>query len=230
MNSTQLRGIHQGMVSFAQANKSGGRDGFFPGIEPDGTFHPGEPSILNENFGGTPSLPSNTVALLLNGDFFPPEYCANPADRNVEPVDITVNTAIGANNFSYAMLELNDASPGANPGDATPDRDRADEWRETLNTAAPVISDKNTGADATVGGSVSSVWTQLNSGNWRGTVARNDNSTSFQTSPEIENTRYGSSVLNEVDNLFAEDGDPSGSGHNDAAMVINAWGQYTSQQ
>ncbi|MEM9754306.1 MAG: hypothetical protein AAF916_13115, partial [Planctomycetota bacterium] len=35
-NNTQLRGIHQGMVVFAQGNKSGGSDGFFPGLSSRG--------------------------------------------------------------------------------------------------------------------------------------------------------------------------------------------------
>ena len=32
-SSTQLRGIHQGIFTFAQANKRGGRDGFYPGLD-----------------------------------------------------------------------------------------------------------------------------------------------------------------------------------------------------
>lgn len=225
-NNTQLRGIHQGMVTFAQSNKSGGKDGFFPGIEPDGTFHNGAQPA--GNYVGTPSLPGNSVALMLNDNLFPPEYCNNPADAGVEPVDINVNAAIGANNFSYGMLELNDADPNPNAGDKKPDRARAAEWKETLNTSAAMISDLNTGGDATIGSQVSSVWTEDESGDWRGGVTRNDNSTSFETSPELEQTKYGSNASNTTDNLFAEDGTTTADA--DAAMVINAWGQYTNQR
>ena len=35
-NNTQLRGIHQGFVTYAQSNKSGGNDGFFPMLELQG--------------------------------------------------------------------------------------------------------------------------------------------------------------------------------------------------
>lgn len=223
-NNTQLRGIHQGMVTFAQSNKSGGKDGFFPGMEPDGTFHDGNQPA--GNYIGTPTLPTNTIALMLNDNLFPPEYCNNPADAKVQPVDINVLAAIGVDNFSYGMLELHDAAPGANPGDQKPDRDRAAEWKETLNTSAPMMSDKNTGLNSTIGDQVSSVWTELNSGDWRGGVVKNDNSTAFETSPELEQTKYGNKTTTDTDNLFIEDGDPSGTGHNDAAMVINAWGQY----
>ena len=227
-NNTQLRGIHQGMVVFAQSNKTGGRDGFFPGIDPDGTFHPGTPAILNDSYGGTPSLPGNSVALMLNDNLFPPEYCNNPADPGVEPVDLSVNAAIGANNFSYGMLELNDADPNPNAGDKKPDRARAAEWKETLNTAAVMMSDLNTGGDAIVGSAVSSVWTEDESGDWRGGISRNDNSTSFATSPEFEQSKYGNFAANPTDNIFAEDGGTTADA--DAAMVINAWGQYVNQR
>ena len=226
-NNTQLRGIHQGMVIFAQSNKSGGKDGFYPGIEADGTFHNGAPSSPSD-YVGTPSLPGNTIALMLNDNLFPPEYCNNPADTYVMPVDINTNPAIGADVFSYGMLELNDADANPNAGDKKPDRARAVEWKETLNTSAPMISDKNTGSDSTVDSGISSVWTELESGDWRGGITRNDNSTSFETSPEVEQTQYGNNPTNAVDNLFAEDG--TGTLDADAAMIINAWGQYTFQR
>lgn len=230
-NNTQLRGIHQGMVTFAQSNKTGGKDGFFPGLNADGTINDGAPPP--GGYVGTPSLPTNTIALMLNDNFFPPEYCNNPADTNVQPVDINVLAAIGPDNFSYGMLELHDANPTTDPGFAAgtlkPDRDRAVEWKETLNTSAAMMSDKNTGADAIVDGQVSSVWTEQNSGDWRGGIVNNDNSTSFETTPELEQTKYGNNTSTDIDNLFIEDGDPSGTGHNDAAMVINAWGQYSGQ-
>ncbi len=37
-NSTQLRGIHQGWVTFAQSNKKGGNDGWFSGFDPSGSL------------------------------------------------------------------------------------------------------------------------------------------------------------------------------------------------
>ncbi|MEM9420235.1 MAG: prepilin-type N-terminal cleavage/methylation domain-containing protein [Planctomycetota bacterium] len=224
-SNTQIRGIHQGMVTFAQENKTGGNDGFFPGLDPDGTLHPGEPAIVNQSFGGTPSLPTNTIALLLNRNYIPPEYCNNPADTRISPISISDNPpAVSDFNFSYAMIELHDGPPGANPGTIKPDRARAAEWKETLNTAAPVISDKNTGGLDTT---ISSVWTEQNSGDWRGGIARNDNSTEFSTSEIVEQTKYGNNAVTEEDNLFIEDGD--GVVDADAAMVINAWSVYTGQ-
>ncbi|MBB6431692.1 type II secretion system protein [Algisphaera agarilytica] len=222
-SNTQIRGIHQGMVTFAQSNKTGGKDGFFPGIDPDGTFHPGLAPISGTQFGGTPTLPNLSVALMVNGDFFPPEYCNSPADESVEPADISVAVPEITNfNFSYAMIQLHSGPPGPTPGMVVPDRERAVEWKETLNTAAAIISDKNTGGlDATI----SSVWTEQNSGDWRGGISRNDNSVEFATSEFVEQTKYGNNAVTAQDNLFAVDG--AGVADADAAMVINAWNVHT---
>ena len=229
-NNTQIRGIHQGMVTFAQSNKTGGKDGFFPGLNTNGTIREGEQTISGQSYGGTAGLPGNSVALMLNQNLFPPEYCNNPADDSVNPIDLSDPApGIGADNFSYAMLQLSSVDPALTNNAALvaqtfqPDRDRAVEWKETLNTSAPMISDKNNGANATegTGGAVSSVWTEQNSGDWRGGIARNDNSTTFETSPVIEDTKFGNNENNPDDNLFAEDGVTSN--HSDAAMTTNSF-------
>ncbi|MEM9914251.1 MAG: prepilin-type N-terminal cleavage/methylation domain-containing protein [Planctomycetota bacterium] len=225
-NNTQIRGIHQGMVTFAQSNKRGGNDGFFPGIAPDGDMQVGEATIVGDQYGGTTGLHQNTIALMLNDNLFPPEYSLNPADSAGEPITIAT-AAIGANNFSYAMLEYNGDQTAANNLEA-PDKDRAVEWKETLNTSAPIIVDLNSGSDEMVGGTVSSLWTEDESGDWRGGIARNDNSTSFETSPIVEQTKYGNNVSTDEDNVFVEDGD--GTIDADAAMIMGAFGQYTNQR
>lgn len=226
-NTTQLRGIHQGMIVFAQANKTGGSDGFFPGISPRGVFTVGVTGVANSSWGGSTGLPGNVVAIMLNEGLFPPEYCTNPEDP-IAPLDIATNFNVGAA-FSYGMLELHDTNPGTL---VRPDRARAIEWKETLNTSAPILADLNSGLDATVGGQISSLWTEENSGRWSGSVTRNDNSTSFESSPVVSYTQYGKNLANIEDNLFAEDGDTTTlpDGDADAAMIINNAGQYIDQR
>ncbi len=222
-NNTQLRGIHQGMVTFAQSNKKGGRDGYFPGLDSSGDNAPGVTAVVSQTYGGAVGLPSNAVAIMLNDNLFTVDYTRSPVDP-LDPVDIDTNPPnIGAN-FSYAMLELNEANGTAGPTD----RERAIEWKETLNTSAPMIADLNSGIGAVVGGMVSSLWTEDDSGDWRGGITKNDNSTSFETSPEVDQTKYGNNVTTDVDNLFLEDGD--GVVHADAALIINNAGQYDQQR
>jgi len=232
-NNTQLRGIHQGFVTFAQSNKKGGNDGFFPILDGSGDFVAAETAVANDEYGGAIGLPSNAMALMMNGNFFTPDYAINPADSGAVEVDLdsVTNALVEADNFSYAMLELNDAANATvNAGAATdsPDRDRAIEWKETLNTSAVIISDKNTGNDAVAGTAISSVWTELDNGDWRGGVTRNDNSTSFETESEFEQTKYGNNVAVTTDNLFLEDGETA-SPDADAAMITDTPGTYTNQ-
>ncbi|MEM1099772.1 MAG: type II secretion system protein, partial [Planctomycetota bacterium] len=109
-NNTQARGIHQGMVVFSQGCKSGGGDGFFPGLSSTGlpiidipnnvieadTFGqnndiPGydltrdsdvDPETMNDLDTGEGFL-QYAFAELLTGDFIPAgssEYFLNPAD------------------------------------------------------------------------------------------------------------------------------------------------------
>ena len=221
-NSTQLRGIHQGMVTFAQGNKTGGQDGYFAGLDERGELLVGVTGVAGQTWGGATALPSNTIAIMLNDDLFSPEYCRNPLDP-IGDLDIDTNFNVGAN-FSYSMLQLH-SSQAAN---VQPDKARADEWTETLNTAAPIMADLNTGLDAVVGGQVSSFWTEENSGEWRGGIVNNDNSTGFETTPVLENTKYGNHETNTTDNLFAEDGTTTLTA--DAAMIGNAIDQFTNQR
>ena len=231
-NNTQLRGIHQGLLVYAQSNKTGGGDGHFPGLDSRGAFTVGVTGVANQSWGGSTGLPGNVVAIMLNEGLFPPEYCTNPEDP-IAPLDFATNFNVGAA-FSYGMLELHDTNgPPVDPSNPTkPDRARGVEWKETLNTSAPILADLNSGLDAVVGGQVSSLWTDENSGEWRGGVTRNDNSTSFESSPIIKYTQYGKNRANTDDNLFAEDGDTTNlpDGDADAAMIINNAGQYIDQR
>lgn len=226
-NNTQLRGIHQGMVVFAQSNKSGGKDGYFPGLDSKGENAAPAVAAVGTTYGGAVGLPSNTIAIMLNDNLFTVDYTRSPVDP-LDPVDLDTNPPNVGANFSYAMLELNDL----NGATGKPDRARALEWQETLNTSAPMMADLNSGLGAAVGGMVSSLWTEDESGDWRGGITKNDNSTSFETSPEVEQTKYGNNVSNGVDNLFLEDGDTTTlpDGDADAAMIINNAGQYDQQR
>ncbi|MEM6457965.1 MAG: hypothetical protein AAF710_01080 [Planctomycetota bacterium] len=189
-NNTQLRGIHQAFVTYAQSNKQGGSDGYFPGLTASGEVVPDGPDT---HFSGDGTNPAARLAMLLNGNFFTPEYMINRADARAVEAEPTAGgdfERLTEEHFSYAMLGL-----------ATPDDQRAVEWKETLNTAAIVMSDRaiGTGRD-----DISSLWTEAGSGDWRGGVVRNDNSTSYEIPAEFEATKYGNAIANELDHLFED--------------------------
>ncbi|MGB1126710.1 MAG: hypothetical protein ACPG4Q_16025 [Phycisphaeraceae bacterium] len=115
-NSSQLRGIHQGLVTFANSNKN-----WFPGIHPDGTT-----LDLSVEF---------RFQTLIEDDYITPEYAISHSEtEKIEPWE-DMNTPITKNNYSFAMLQLPEDEDG-----------RRHEWAQTLNSQAIVVSDRNRGS------------------------------------------------------------------------------------
>jgi hypothetical protein len=122
-NSTQLRAIHQGLVIFAQSNKIGGGEGFYPGLdyrgEPvsngDATDHPGD---------GT--QPHVRMWMMLKADVITGRsaYFISPNDDARRAWDPNSNRPFVPKNHSYAMLKITGPDGGSV------------EWKETMNTPA----------------------------------------------------------------------------------------------
>lgn len=199
-NSTQLRGIQQGMVIYAQSNNS-----FFPGILGDGNVGGGvdlQQATDATRFTGAAGgfAPRSRYGVLLNVNAFSADYLINPADSSKTPATITTDITAAAN-LSYAALCLQNLDAPPNQATGQPAiQTRGEEWIETLNTRAVVISDRQTGANTT--DQISSPWTEEDSGDWRGTVVRNDNSTKFEPSELLEGLQYGSGDVYSTDHLF----------------------------
>ena len=153
-SNTQLRGIHQGMVMFAQGNNE-----YYPGMRSSGRPIPaqvnGDPPVEKERLwdngyiseelrdsdwrgGGDPSV---RFALMLEGDYFSGDYMVSPSEAREEfPDNIYVdelNDDSPELAYSYAMLEIH---RGYNDDDWR--NHRRTEWAETMNTRAPVLSDR----------------------------------------------------------------------------------------
>ncbi len=238
-NNTQLRGITQGFFTFAQGNKSGGQDGFYPGLDSrgralenvtaneiaDGTFGNGniilgydtdmDDDVTWTSGGGGEMNDANgegfiqyAFAELLTGDFIPSgssEYFINPADsEKTRFIAGETGTAAGqpghfaADKVSYAIVDVSVEQ-------------YEKEWKETANTQAIVLADRAVGDGNDFGNdsdpAPSSVWTDEDSDEWRGGVARNDASTETQTTFALENSglKFGNSTFQDgdVDNMFA---------------------------
>jgi prepilin-type N-terminal cleavage/methylation domain-containing protein len=190
-NSTQLRGIHQGMVIFAQSNASGGQDGFYAGLDRTGQLF--EAGVLTRyapdgaNYTAAEAhLLDNTFAMLLDGNYFVPEYAINPHDPAMhEPVGGVVDATF---NVSYAILKYDE--PGLRP-----------EWSETINENAVVLADR---ALPGTEWDPRSVWGEPGE-QWSGTVTRNDGSTEFIEAPAAEGLVYGDSPAFDTTNIFSPD-------------------------
>ncbi|WP_432797462.1 prepilin-type N-terminal cleavage/methylation domain-containing protein [Poriferisphaera sp. WC338] len=209
-SNTQVRGIIQGMVVYAQSNKT-----YYPGLSSKGDilhandidgrgFHAG-----TRQSGGDVG---SRMVLMLDGNYFTGEYCISPVETKTEWT--TTQFDITNENYSYAMLQI-----GHGEGEITSTwiawDDVVDEWRETANTTAPVVSDRNTGVDGAIAaesGHISSVHTDLDSGEWRGSVGYNDSHVEFENTPELR-TKYGKGRTNDADNIFELEGGPAPAVH-----------------
>ena len=161
--NTQMRGIHQGMVMYAYDNH-----GYYPGFNAEG-----EPEALSVE---------ERFRLLLDGDYFAPDYLVSPSERR-RPWESGLLTS---EHYSFAMLQVPEAGG------------RYDEWRETLNARAAILADRNTGT----ANQPDSIHIR---GEWRGGVAWNDNHVGFETT-HIHDTNYGG-VDNRDDHIFRAAGD-----------------------
>lgn len=159
----------------------------------NGAYYPG----LDEKGGLIDATTEGRLQLLLEANYFTGEYMISPNETKTAWTTGKVTSA----NYSYAMPDI-DAGPGG----------RLREWRDTLNTEAVGLSDRNTGTDADA--NVQSIH-MADPGEWRGSVAWNDNHVVFETTHILE-TRNGlryeatdveraNKPINPADNLFASD-------------------------
>ena len=224
-NSTQLRGIHQGMFTYAQSNKTGARDGFYPGLDaaglsiPAGAPMPSAVASLSSGLTGYSAAAVDHVlpgemnetptrgflvaafAELAAGDFLPgggADSFLNPVDTVKAGFDPAAGMPLTAANISYTVLDVSRSDAG--------DFALMAEWKETINTQAIVLADRAVG-DGNDPTTRSSAWTTPGSGEWRGSVARNDGSTSFEAVPggKAIGLRYGKRVFTggDTQNFFS---------------------------
>ena len=176
-NSTQVRGIHNALVLYAQGNKT-----YFPGMT-------GAGALVTNAY-----EPVDNYTRLLEAGYFTGEYAIAPVDTKDTWTSGTVTTA----NFSYAMLDIGNGASTLKP--------EASEWRDTVNTEAIILTDRAVG---TSDADNRSLWTEV-AGDWRGSVAWNDNHVTFESQDTQFLTRYEGGVANETsgtgdDALFVDD-------------------------
>ncbi|MEO0965429.1 MAG: prepilin-type N-terminal cleavage/methylation domain-containing protein [Planctomycetota bacterium] len=216
-SNTQVRGIHQSQVMYAQSNNSN-----FSGMQGDGDIE-GNVDGSNNN-GGTAG---SRAVILMEGNYFTGEYAISPVESGKQEWT-TTNNDISADNISFAMLRISEVVTSGNEQTWQGYGDVVNEWSETLNTEAPVMGDRNTGADST--GQVSSIHTERDGGDWRGSVAWNDNHVVFETTQTLSTRMDDGPFNDDTDNLFIDDdgnGSPSGASAN-AAWVFQGI-TYTGQ-
>lgn len=218
--STQVRGIQQGMVIFAQGNNSN-----YPGLTSAGAQETNATVIPYTAAASLGFTVQARFAIMLGAQLFPAEYMISPSEvfnksiyQNANnPADTTFGALTGGNadHYSFALLRIDQAGQ------------RASEWSDTTNAEAIVVGDRRvpniTGstANATIAGYDSIHATD----GWRGSVAYNDNHVDFLTIPTAVpiniTTRYGTVINTNNDDLFAGGNDDAIMVGRDAATIDN---------
>jgi prepilin-type N-terminal cleavage/methylation domain-containing protein len=222
-DSTQIRGVHQGMVLWAQNN---------------GDAYP-LPSQVDKSWTTRPSnephdLPHHMASLLIYNGFFSPELCVSPAESNGSiktygnyaystPTNTVTSTqALWDPNFNCTSMGterggFNTTSTGNfSYGVMPPVGNRRPKWSNTFQATEAIIG--NRGPDYTGTGGTNTVWSlnpNTNSGGgltpvgvgsntllihggrttWEGNIAYNDNHINFETRPDPEATPFTFSGL-----------------------------------
>ncbi len=219
-NSTHLRGIHAGMVLFAQ----GGHD-IYPGL--DHNLNPVSKSIAAgpDTFGTATTDGASALyrlTYLVRYNFISPDYLKSPAETDPDIVDpIAGQNMLPGRHYSYAMLNI--SQPGAG---------RNNEWRATNNSIAPIACDRNIGGQGSTtlppSTTAQSIFTNPGEG-WRGGVVYNDNHAVFETT-DIVQTEYHQQGKIDIDGLFSDqEVTANGTQGADAAMVFKDNVSYSNQ-
>jgi prepilin-type N-terminal cleavage/methylation domain-containing protein len=214
-NSARIRGIHQAMVVFAQSNRS-----HFPGVKSNGDVA-GSADLTNiygfeQTTGSGGTSPRTRFEILVRGEYFGPDFVMSPGESKPLWLGPGSNTIMGRNMMSYAVVQLAPQPGNADTGGGTPAANgspldptflRNGEWRDTTNSLAPVVTDRNIWQDASGAmtenalNRAQSIWT-TNQGDWRGSVGWNDNHVTFETSQIVSQTQYGRGRIAQDDALF----------------------------
>ncbi len=195
----QLRGIHQACVLFSQSNNE-----FYPGRNVDGRPVDQHLAATDRGYGApkmTSSNQSMVFALLLNGEFFTPEYLIAPGEPGAKTIAPTPDQkhTLSKSNYSFATLQVSDMSK---------DTGRLLEWKDTNNSQAPIIADRSQAIDSSL--KTISIHGGSDPAKWTGSVAWNDNHVTFEQSSVFQpgTLKFGSVSNSKADDLFkANDGE-----------------------
>ena len=217
-SSTQTRGIHQGLVVFAQSNK-----GWYPGIDGGNARASGNVPFLDvadlptdakytSGGAGAGAHVGVRFELMILSDLFPSEYTVSPAEAGDSVLrtgcafigyeDATV-VNYNSSFWSYALSQI------ATGGTFEPAGSKYEEWNDTLNAQNVIVSDRllrldrNVNPPETAPDSHRSLWSPDNGGgDWGGSMTFNDGHVVFSPTSVIE-TRLGM-IDNETDNIFSK--------------------------
>lgn len=197
--TTQVRGIVQGLYTYAGGNKER-----MPGTTSKGYLvrdvgGPNEALMPVTKHGGTVE---GRFWIMLDANAFSGEYIINPSETKAA----WATGEVSVDNYSYALLNLHSKGGPVLDDKTRPDQiGRAREWKQSINTQAVLIADRACIPGGRIGDDydkIYSIHTDKNSGRWVGSVGRGDGSVAFENESALD-TKYGKGPVIEYDRLFS---------------------------
>ncbi len=216
-DATLVRGIHQGLIMFAQNNK----DSFplpsvidakndtvdVPGAEKDTTSHIMSVMIFNGFFGPelcvSPAETNKKIRLFEAYAYESPAAARDPRMALWDPAFSADFTAEAGGHFSFAHL--------------MPSPTRRGEWSNSFNALVPAVGNRGPRIDAlrVVDGEVRPVFPAASNtyrihgppGTWEGNIAFNDNHTEFMTATAGELRYVDREKVKKADHFFFDEND-----------------------
>ena len=221
-NMSQIRGVHQASVILANGNNR-----YLAGIDSTGHLLDSTDAAFSAISGGNTGVPGlgggafNTrFYLLLKGNFISGDLLINPLDHpnpgkwtNSAQLPIVPSASNPSGQFSYALSNIADGeTSGTRVGTRSPGR--VSEWRDNANSAAALISDRNSAGNVL---SPRGIWATSAGAitDWKGNVVWGDNHAEFLTSSTGLSTRYADTT-NTGDGLFTDSNGNPGEGRDNA--------------
>ena len=182
-NSTQLRGIHQGLVTHANSNKN-----WFAGIDTKGN----DAGILIEQ----------RYQILMEDDYFTPEYAVSPYDTGNAIHEWSGQGSVIEDNYSFAMLQVPQAGARREEWKQTLNSQSVVLSDRNTGTEMDTYGYHNDRweSSSTLGCTHNQRQPYLNINHWVGNVLWNDNHLEFVSLDTLD-TQYDN-IATTGDNLF----------------------------
>ena len=172
-NTTQVRGLCQGMVIYANGNKER-----MPGLDSKGyiIYDDGNRFTSKTGASGNGATVEARFWIMLEDNIFSGDYIISPAETKTVWTTGKVTSA----NYSYAMLNIHDGMtiPVSDSDRVRPNQaGRAREWRISINTQAVLLADRARIPGGKIRNNydkIYSIHTSEEDEEWAGSVGRGD--------------------------------------------------------
>lgn len=216
-NNTKVQGIQRSMATFANGNR-----GFYPGYKSTGAVEEDEPTgsgagqvkVTATLGSGDGESVQGRYAIMLAGKLVPPQFVVSPLEggkRTPWEPGKDWTTKVSHRNYSYALLCL--YKPQTDYTSGLERNYRAQEWTNSGNARAIVVTDRNIGKGAEKDNTKDKGAGSIHSAErWEGSAVYNDGHTEFLKQHYELTTQYGNGPAtydqaNKIgfDNLFIDD-------------------------